>query len=668
MSRKLVLIIFLTLLVSFVHAQEQSRIVNRSTTVHVVEGKEYYFHVVLHGQTIFAIARAYGVTEDDIRKENPELYDHELRQGQMIRIPILRNVTPSVSPDRESVGDPRFIQHQVKRRETIFGISRQYNISQEELIRYNPEISSGLKVNSILRIPVKQDEPREYMLYQVLPRQTIFSISREFNVSIDELKRLNEGLKDGLKAGQVIKIPLRGTQPPTPFEPMPERDDIDATQVDRKVEDIYCQNPRLDAHYQVALMIPLYLHQTSDFDMRSYGIGHPSFTFMEYLQGVLIALDSIRAKGFDIRLYVYDVCDSLAKTRSVLRKPEIASMDLIIGPFHPNSLELVGEFSRLRNIPIVSPLYSRDNLLARRFTNMFQATPSRQEQMNEMARFIAHRHVEDNIIVIYDNHPASVQFVMEYKRVLTEEINSMRAIQESSSRQPHVNALAAQRDGINNLANNVLHGPNQQVRDTRPIETGQNRQRRNLKEVVFTQDGMPRIIDQMDSTRMNVLICLMGGQAVISNITRQLHHLRDTFPMTVFGVPQWIGYESLDPRYLHSLNVHLFAPDFIDYTLPHNTAFIRRFRSEFFAEPGVDAFRAVQTGMFFFDALTRFGREFHRCMYSLNNSNGALSPFWFQQVEGSMSGWENRFVYIFRYHNFTLEGVSDTKKRIAAKN
>ena len=75
----------------------------------------------------------------------------------------------------------------------------------------------------------------------------------------------------------------------------------------------------------------------------------------------------------------------------------------------------------------------------------------------------------DNIIVIYDNQPASVQFVMEYKRVLTEEINSE-----------------------------------------------QNIPRRNLKEVVFTQDGMPRVIDQMDSTRMNVLICLMGGQAAIS--------------------------------------------------------------------------------------------------------------------------------------------------------
>ena len=621
MPRKLVLIVLLTALVTVVYSQEETRIVNRSTIVHVVEGREYYFHVVLHGQTIFAIARAYGVTEDDIRRENPELYDHELRQGQMIRIPLVRSGTPAVSPGRESVAQPRFIQHQVKRRETIFGISRQYNISQEELIKYNPEIISGLRVNSTLRIPVKPDEAKGYMLYQVLPRQTIFSISREFNVSIDELKRLNEELKDGLKAGQVIKIPVQRTQPPSPVDTMPEMQGVIAPQIEHRVEDPYCQNPRLKAHYQVALMIPLYLHQTNEFDIPNYGIGHPSFTFMEYLQGMLIALDSIRAKGFDIRLHVYDVCDSLAKTRNVLRKPEIANMDLIIGPFHPNSLELVGEFSRLRNIPIVSPLYSRDNMLARRFTNMFQATPSRQEQMNEMARFIAQRHLDDNIIVIYDNQPASVQFVMGYKRVLTEEINS-----------------------------------------------GQNIPRRNLKELVFTQDGMPRVIDQMDSTRMNVLICLMGGQAAISNITRQLHHLRDTFPMTVFGVPQWIGYESLDPRYLHSLNVHLFAPDFIDYTLPHNIAFIRRFRSEYFAEPGVDAFRAVQTGMFFFDALARYGSEFHRCIHSLNNSNGTLSPFWFQQVEGSMSGWENRFVYIFRYHNFTLEGVSDTKKRVAAKN
>jgi LysM repeat protein len=654
-----------------VQAQEGVRIINRATTIQVVDGKEYFFHAVLQGQTLFSIARAYGVTVEEIEKENPELRDHGLRYNQMIRIPVKKDESPPTRPSRDFLTETEFIEHQVKRRETIYGISRMYNISMEELIENNPEIRTGLRVNSILRIPQKRERIINYISYRVPPQQTLFSISREYNVSVEELERLNPELKDGLKAGQIIRIPVEGEEPQPPFTYDPSIREEPRTVYEPSMIDPYCHDPKLKDTYHVALMIPLYLDRFRSTDETTLGPGHPSFAFMEYYEGMLIAVDSIRARGIDLRLHVFDVCDSLPKTRMVLRNPELSRMDLIIGPFHPNSLELAGEFARNRNIPIISPLYSRDNHLVKRFPNMFQATPSRQEQMNEMARYVAQNHPDDNLIVVYDNQPASIQFVREYKRVLNEQLN-LRQYRRDSINLAKIDGYFL--DGVyvaeritnvyvlnDSLLNSQHYGRNQINRAYQEYM-----ERENLKEVIFAQDGIDRLKNQLDTNRRNILISLMGGQAVISNYTRQLHQLRDTFNITVFGVPQWATYESLDYRYLQSLNVHLFSPDFIDYDAQTSSDFIRRFRGENFNEPGNDAFKAVQTGMFFFNALAKYGIEFYRCMDLINENQHSSSPFWFQRVDGKDSGWENRFVFLYKYENFRIRKVSNTINRMAA--
>jgi LysM repeat protein len=669
----LIFVVSVFIMSGIVNAQEGVRIINRSTTIQEINGKEYFIHAVLQGQTLFSIARAYGVTVEDIEKENQELKDHGLRYNQMIRIPVKKDEhQPPQSPQREITTQTVYTEHQVKRRETVYGISRMYNISMEELIEHNPEIRTGLRVNSVLRIPRQEERVIDYISYHVMPQQTLFSISREFNVSIEELEKLNPELRDGLKAGQILRIPVESEIQQPPFIVDPELRDEIRPVYQPVIHDPYCQNPRLKDTYNVALMIPLYLNRFESQDEFSLSPNHPSFAFMEYYEGMLIALDSIRGKGADIRLHVFDVSDSLPKTRAVLRNPEIARMDLIIGPFHPNSLELAGEFAKARNIPIISPLYNRDNQMLRKFPNMFQATPSQQEQMNEMARYVAQNHYEDNLIVVYDNLPASIQFVNEYKRVLNHELN-LRQYQRDSINMARIDGYFLNGVYVGERITNV-YVLNDSLLDAR--RHGRNNlnqayqeymERDNLKDVIFTREGIDGLKGKMETSRRNILISLMGGQAVISNYTRQLHQLRDSFNITIYGVPQWATYESLDIRYLQNLNVHLFTPDFVDFDARNNIDFIRRFRTENHNEPGNDAFRAVQTGVYFFDALHRYGPEFYRCIDFINESTPSNTPFWFSRVEGNESGWENKFVYLYKYQNYRIRKVSDTQKRMVAR-
>lgn len=672
----LILVLAVTGLFSAVQAQEPVGVVNRSTTIQRVDGKEYFFHAVLQGQTLFSIARAYNVTEEDIRRENPEIREHGLRYDQLIRIPVKQY--QAERQVREQVQEETtFVSHQVRRRETLYGISRTYDVSMEEILEYNPDARQGLRPNMELRIPRKTESVVNYLEYAVPPGQTLFSISREFNVSIDELEKFNPELEDGLKAGQRLKIPLGGKavqQPPFLQEKIEEESRPGVVYEALEV-DPYCHEPSHKSHYNVALMIPLYLEQLTTNEQEEAGNPlsnprHPAFTYMEYYQGLKLAVDSARAMGIDIRLSVYDVCNTPVKARTVLRRPEVQQMDLIIGPFHTNTFEIVAEFARSRKIPIISPLHWEDNNMVARFPNMFQATPSMQTQVNDMALYVAENHADDNIILVHNNQPGVIDLIRGYKNTLNTELNYQQYYRDSVN--------LARIDGYffngvyvgERLTNvYVLNDSLMQVRrhDTTTSQMQKYLQRDNITELVYSRNGMDSVKSRLDTNRRNVLVTLMGGEAIIPDYARQLNMIRDTFDLTVFGVPQWRGYRAMDYRYMQNIRVHLFNADFIDYDKKHNIDFVRQFRKQNHVEPGTLAFRAVNTGMFFFSALHQYGSEFWKCTNLINETHTADSPFWFQKSRGEQGGWENKYVYLIRYENFRMRNVKESKQQQAER-
>jgi LysM repeat protein len=658
------------ILASSGQTQDSPAIVNRSTTIQIINGKEYFFHAVLQKQTLFSIARAYGVTVDDIKRENPELNNQDLRIDQIIRIPVKQHAS---SPDRvqtTSVTEVVFTQHQVKRRETLYGISRMYNITENDLIEHNPQARTGLKMNMILRIPQETTRMIYFREYVVMPRQTLFSISREFNVSIADIEGLNPGLKDGLKAGQVLRIPVEATaahvQPP--FIPETQQ------QADQRipvVADAYCENPQMKNHYNVALLIPLYLENLTEEGFISDQAKERSLSFIEYYEGIMIALDSVRARGADIRLTVYDVTESETKARATVWKPEMRSMDLIIGPFFPEAFKVAADFAKDRNIPIVAPMASEDRDLLRRYPNMFQFAPSLQTQVKDMARFIVENYPEDNIILVHTNQSGLAgEMISTTRKALNDGISQFMYRRDS--------AHMAKMDGY--YLNGVYVG--ERVSSAIVVNDSIRRQQRitgtavdtdrsrfqgmeNVREVVFTRDGIRGMRANMEKDKRNIVVTMMANEATIANYTRQMNQMRDSFDIVVFGVPQWRDYRSVDVNYLQRLNTHIFTMDYIDYDNRNTIDFIRRYRTQNLIEPGVMGVRAVETGVYFFTALMQYGTEFHRCMDVLNQTHARSSPFRFERVADG--GWENQSVFIYRYENFSLKNAKSSGNRIVTR-
>lgn len=179
------------------------------------EDKLYILHRVEAKETLYSIAKKYGSNVEDIKRDNPTAITN-LYVGQVIKVLTKEKTNTTVSPSSGSG-----IVHTVKSGETLYSIASIYNVSVDDIKKSNPGISSSLKVGQKLTIPTKSTTTvttppavattTKMIEHKVTSGQTLYSISRQYNVSVEEIKKVNPGMSSALKVGQIIKVPTTVT-------------------------------------------------------------------------------------------------------------------------------------------------------------------------------------------------------------------------------------------------------------------------------------------------------------------------------------------------------------------------------------------------------------------------------------------------------------------------
>ncbi len=575
------------------------------------------------------------------------------------------------SANVEMVDETYYFLHTVKAGHTLYSIARAYTITQELIVDINPELEYGLKADQVIKIPA--------FSHIVIPGDTEYALSRKYGLSIEQLRAFNPVLSDGLKLGQQLFVPGRMPEalvqqdkdpgvilvpPDTPRLPEWPRDTpqppiaVDSDEflhrkdlpaLDSLTRKIFgsiqpCMFGSPKETYHVALLIPLFLNEfPSTLNQDSLRAGmiqgfserHNSFSFISYYHGVLLAVDSLQAQGIDIRLHVYDVDQNEQTARQAVSSAGFSMIDLIIGPFYSNTLNYVSNYALHNNIPVVSPLLP-DKQKLRGFPNLFNAIPSLEIQLENLAEYIGDNYFGQNIIFVHNNQPQALPVIAGFKRTLN---NSLR-----SKHERHLPAVQA------NMRHVVTQNP---AAEPDSVVAGPP----TFKEVIYDRVGINGLLAKMDQNKKNIVVTLISGEAFLSNYLRELNIHTRRYDMEVFGIPDWKDYESIEIDYLQNLNVHIFSPHFVAYSEPHIKDFIRRYRKEFNTEPSPDAFKAVNTAYFFFSALALFGKTFPECMPQLNSLPSQF-PFHFQKPYGQDHGWENAHTTLFKHEDFKLVDVN----------
>lgn len=164
-------------------------------------------HIVQPGETLFSIAQLYGTTVDELIRLN-NLTNTTISIGQEL---IISGETPTPQPPVPPVSPDTGV-HIVRSGDTLFSLARLYGTTVEELRRINNLTTDTLSIGQQLIIP--QSGALEYVEHTVVSGDTLFSLARFYNTTVDEIRRLNNLTSDVLNIGQILRIPRQETVSP----------------------------------------------------------------------------------------------------------------------------------------------------------------------------------------------------------------------------------------------------------------------------------------------------------------------------------------------------------------------------------------------------------------------------------------------------------------------
>lgn len=356
-------------------------------------------HKVRRKETLFSLSQEYQVSIDDIKRYNPHLYSEELRRGERIRIPVnlpIQEVAEVVANPEENPLGITEKEHVVLPKETLYAISRKYNLSIEELKNLNPGIDT-LKPGMVLKIrngnsvTATPAEERMFKYYQVQPQETMYSLTAELGISRDSLIVLNPALRDGLKAGMVLKIPNPdATSAITGFS------EEETVNLENRIKDY---QPK-----ELVVMLPFALDKIVTTDSTSNASERIKKDkvlqiSLDFYSGVLMAVDSAQALGLSTNLRVFDTKQSAYEVSSIINSNNFYGVDAVIGPLVNSSIEAAVTRLQSQGIPVVSPLTKN---APRNVENYVQARPTDEMLEDAMISYISENSQGKNIVIIAD--------------------------------------------------------------------------------------------------------------------------------------------------------------------------------------------------------------------------------------------------------------------------
>lgn len=501
----------------------------------------------------------------------------------------------TISNNKVKIDGKLCYSHIVLERQTIYSICKAYNVTAEDLYKFNPRLKEeGLKKNGIIIIPSqealndkKEEEkaktetvaevaavtaPKEahstkpsgkLKKHTVKWYETIEDIAKKYGVTVEAIVKENNLEKAEVKARQKIFIPEADTSVPSPVVPKSQKDSTEAvaTQteapspiIERKdttmVADSIPTGDSLVAepivmpkdHIDIALVLPLAATGTTS--KRNY---------MDFYSGVLFGLHKCANEGLATNLRVFDIDNG-----GMLDEGFFNGCDLAIGPVYQetlgNVLEIISD-----SIMVVSPLDHKAIALAEENKNFIQAPTHRTRQYADLVEWVQSE-VSDNDKVIY------------ISETNTRDTVAVREMKE---------ALNASGLKYESFSYTILQG--------RGIG-------KSLAALV-TNDGKNHFIIESES------------EAWVNDLVRNLNILQKKTEIYLYSPSKIRSFESIDAESLYNTSLHVSMSYNIDYDNPKVKDFLLKYRAIFHTEPSLFAYQGYDIITYFSQLISTYGHE-----------------------------------------------------------
>lgn len=397
------------LLPSFILAQ------TKSTDIRTINGKKYYMHKVEKGQSLYAIAKIYNMDVNSILAENDDAIDG-LKPGQDLKVPVESLM------QKPAIDTNRYVYHRVKKGETVYAITKKYAIDEKKLAAWNPNVNAGLKEGDFVIVGEKKKSipsltkvvVRDTLFYTVAAGETAYGLTRRFNVTQEEFYRWNPGTQSGVKTGQSLKFPKTSLT----VSGQLATENGQALSLPTASTNL-AGKPKKNT-YNIGLFLPFKLAESEQIDIDALAHSKSGFPAtqalaLDFYTGFKKAVDSLQAKDFDLNLTIYDLQErDSARVQSICRSEEFKSLDMIFGPLYPGAFKTVSSYAGPFGIPTISPLTQQNKIL---FKNPLASkiTPSQFTMIEGLADYCIDSLTSGSKVILVNTTTKDQAYVKAFK-------------------------------------------------------------------------------------------------------------------------------------------------------------------------------------------------------------------------------------------------------------
>ncbi len=318
-----------------------------------IKDNYFYNHTVIEGNTLFNLQKMYACPAEDILNAN-EGIERGLDVGEVVFIPVHKKT----------------ITHIVSSNESIYSLSRLFSVPIDSIVKHNLISGNELKIGQRLSIkdaiiPILKEVSTNsegnlknipsndltsslnsnlmnddmFVLHTVQSQESLYTISKRYMVSINDLIELNNLKTSKISPNDVLKIKLKEEN----------KGDIEQRNVppSQKTESIQFPSLKDKKSLSVALFLPFNLDSRSDINKSI------SNAAIEYYMGAKLAIDSLSDLGFKAEFFIYDYFDKTKSLQTILEQKSFLSTDLIIAPLHQKEAEIVAEWALKNNVKMI---------------------------------------------------------------------------------------------------------------------------------------------------------------------------------------------------------------------------------------------------------------------------------------------------------------------------
>jgi LysM repeat protein/ABC-type branched-subunit amino acid transport system substrate-binding protein len=416
-----------------------------------LNAQNYIKHSVKPGETIESIAKGYLVTPFDIYALNPDA-KRKFQPNTVLIIPNSKIKNLPIEEDtKELIG---YKKHKVRRKETLYGLAKNYNVTEDEIKKANRSLySDNLKKGDRIRIPKyrtvisRQTLSNTVKKYIVQPTEGKWRIAYKFGITVADLDALNPLMSAVIQPGDELNVPNIKYKEEKKidttynyYEVLPKEgfyrlkvktglsqeqlevlnpelkqiglkagmvlkvpSDVDVTSSLNEVETTNLKTSLKNFKTKkIALMMPYRLDRidVDDVDETKEMIkdNKTLSIVLDFHVGVVMALDSAKQLGISTDLKVFDTRSQPATVRTLLETNDFSDYDAVIGPMQEENFNRVAIALKQDNIPIVAAM----NKPKERYSNVFQTIPEDKLLRKAMIDFIKADSLKTKVIIISD--------------------------------------------------------------------------------------------------------------------------------------------------------------------------------------------------------------------------------------------------------------------------